>query len=87
MKEIYRHRDSVRVGYYKTILEEAHIPCFLQHLPAGSSGMGMVAGSRFDPALCVMNDEDYGNAHLILNAHEYPEELDGEPLICPKCRV
>jgi len=85
VKELYRHRDSVRVGYYKTILEEAKIRCFIKNLHAASSGLGLAAGDRFDPVLCVLDDGDYDNAHLILGAHEFPEKLEGEPWVCSNC--
>ncbi len=85
MKEVFNHQDPARVGYYKTILEEAGIVCFIRNQFADGSAFGSVALPQFNPALCVMKDADYANARLLLNAHEFPEKLEGADWVCPRC--
>lgn len=86
VKVVYRNWDLTKVGYYKTILDEAQIQCFIRNeMETSAMGFGRFYSSDNHPALCVVNDEDYNNAILILEKHEDPEELTGEAWNCPKC--
>ncbi|MEM0895692.1 MAG: DUF2007 domain-containing protein [Verrucomicrobiota bacterium] len=73
MKEVYSHYDFARVGYYKSILEEAGIQCFVRNQNAD---MGIMGGALTDtiPALCVMDPDQYRIARQILSSHEFPSE-------------
>lgn len=82
MREIFRHRDSVKVGLYQSILEEAQIVCFIKN----SLTHQRAAGSEFDPVLCVQYDEDFGRALQILAAHEAIDQPAGKEWVCPACK-
>lgn len=86
MKEVYNHQDPTRVGYYKSILDDAGIANFIRNQHADGLTMGSGGGVMFNPTLCVTRDEDYKDAVLLLAHHEYPVmEEGGEDWICPKC--
>lgn len=73
MKEVYSYYDFARVGYYKSILEEAGIPCFVRNQNADSGVMGGAYGDTI-PSLCVMDPGQHRIAKQIIEAHEFPEE-------------
>ena len=87
MKEVYSHTDITRVGYYRSLLEDAQIPCHVRNEHAGNGLMGGIFATEvFNPKLCVVDDDDYEIARKILAAHEFPEEeFEGEAWICPAC--
>lgn len=82
MREIFRHRDSVKVGLYQSILEEAQIVCFTKNLLTQQRA----AGSEFDPVLCVQHDVDYDRALMLLAAHESIAQAVGKEWVCPACK-
>lgn len=87
MKEICRERSPIKIGFWKSILEDEGIQVFVRN--ENLSGVE-VPIPVFYPALCVVNDEDYDQALAILKKHleETPEE-SGDPnasIACPSCR-
>lgn len=87
MKPIYDDHDAAKVGYYKSILEEAGIPCFIKNDHASSNVFGSLAVPQFNPSLCVVNEKDYDVAVLLLKDYEQPEAeaQDVKPWTCPAC--
>ena len=74
MKELFRERDPARVGFYQSLLEAEGIPTHVRNRDL-ATGMGTeVLIPEFFPALCVVNDEDYGRAVEFLK-----EATEGEP--------
>ncbi|MEM9480584.1 MAG: DUF2007 domain-containing protein [Verrucomicrobiota bacterium] len=73
MKEVYSHYDFARVGYYKSILEEAGIQCFVRNQNAELGPLGGVLSDSI-PSLCVMDPDNHRIAKQILSSHEFPEE-------------
>jgi Putative prokaryotic signal transducing protein len=79
MKEIFRHSDSARVGLYRSILEDAGIPCFVRNantpefLP------------DFFPSLCVLEDEDHPKALKILRNATKSQPTEAETWKCDSC--
>lgn len=67
MYELYVHPDHVRVGFCKSVLEEAGIPCFIRNENTNNTMTGMPS-PLFFPALCVLNDEDIERSRELLNA-------------------
>jgi hypothetical protein len=67
MYELYVHPDHVRVGFCKSVLEEAGIPCFIRNENTNNTMTGMPS-PLFFPALCVLNDDDIERSRELLNA-------------------
>jgi len=85
MKEVYRHSEVTRVGFYKSILDDEGIACFIRNEYADGSVFGAGAVD-FCPTLCITNDEDYRPAMVLLANHEYRVVEGGEEWICSKCK-
>lgn len=85
MTEIYRDRSPVKVGHYKSILEEQGIKVFVRNdvLSAMEAPIPV-----FFPALCVMNDEDHDRAIKILQdiIQKEKAEIYNPDITCPKCK-
>ncbi len=85
MKQVYRHSEVTRVGFYKSILDDEGIACFIRNEYADGSVFGGGAVD-FCPTLCIVNDDDYKPAMVILANHEYRVVEDGDDWICPNCK-
>ncbi|MEP2774816.1 MAG: DUF2007 domain-containing protein [Luteolibacter sp.] len=84
MKELFRERDITKVTFYQSLLEAAGIPTFIKN--ENLSTTEGVSIPDFFPALCVLNDEDFGAAGVLIKKHlEETEELYGTEIICTKC--
>lgn len=72
MKEIYTHHDFTRVGFLRSVLEEARIPCFIrnEHTHAVFNG---IPSPIFYPVLCVTDDDDFDRAMQLVEEHRIPE--------------
>lgn len=66
MKEVFVHRDPTRVGFFRSVLEEAGIPCFIRG-EFGSTSLASRKSIFFSPALCVLHDHDEERAREILD--------------------
>jgi hypothetical protein len=85
MKEVFVHRDPTRVGLYKSVLEEAGIPCFIRD-EYGSTSLASRKSTFFSPALCVLNDEDEERAKGILADIENAPVTEERDWTCPSCQ-
>ena len=65
MKEIYTHHDLARLGYFKTVLDEAGIPNLIRH----ESLYNLAVPFAVMPSLCVRDDEDYDRAVELIRDH------------------
>jgi len=71
MKEVFRNADSVLVGLYQSILENAGIETFVHNVDTQQAIVGGLATAlfplpQFFPTLSVLNDTDYEEAMTIL---------------------
>lgn len=86
MKELFREQDITRASYYKAILEEHGIPTMIRNEFLTMSGITEIPIPEFFPALCVMNDDDYEQAVLIIRDHLNAEQECGdEEIACASC--
>ena len=69
MKELFREQDITRVSYYRSVLEDSGIPTMIRNEHLTGSGLTEIPIPEFFPALCVMNDEDYEQAVVIIREH------------------
>jgi len=82
MRQVYTSQDITQVGYYKSILDEAGIPSFIQNENSDNPAM---AGAAFLPSLCVIEDNDYEKAIGILKSMPVTPSRTGPEWICPSC--
>ncbi len=84
MREVFVNQDSARVGFYKSVLDEAGIPNFVRNISGNS--MTEMPSPIFFPTLCVVQDEDYAEAMRILGEIHYAKPADGPDWKCAKCK-
>lgn len=86
MKELFRERDFTKVGYYQSILEVHGIATIVRNKHLTMSGLSEIPIPEFFPALCVMDDSDYGPAMDIIR-NQITENAKGADLEieCPAC--
>jgi len=85
MKDVYTHIDSSRVGLFKSLLDEAGIPCFVRNEASANLVTG-VPIPVFYPALCVINDADYERATAIVAEYQEAPLPDTGEWKCPHCQ-
>jgi len=84
MKELYTSMDSSRIGFYKSVLDEAGIVCFIQN-DAGAQTLNVIS-PIFQPTLCIVDDSRYDEAIELLKPHHYPEAgPETAEWTCEKC--
>jgi Putative prokaryotic signal transducing protein len=83
MREVFVNQDHARVGFYKSVLEEAGIPNFVRNEMA--SNITDMPSPLFFPALCVLHDEDYDEAMQILGEIYYERPSQAADWCCSKC--
>lgn len=64
MKDLLASLDWTRLGFYKSMLDEAGIDSFIRNEHTAHLINVMIAPCQ--PTLCVMNDEDYEQALKLL---------------------
>jgi hypothetical protein len=83
MREVFVNQDHARVGFYKSVLDEAGIPNFIRN--QYGNNITEMPSPIFFPALCVMHDEDYEKAMQILGEIYYAPPESAAEWNCPKC--
>jgi hypothetical protein len=81
MKEVCSHHDLARLGYYKTVLDEAGIPNLIRH----ESLYNLAVPFAVMPSLCVRDDEDYDRALELLRSHAESPPVSGADWSCGSC--
>ena len=84
MREVFVNQDHTRVGFYKSVLDEAGIPNFVRNESSNNS-LTEMPSMLFFPALCVVNDDDYDRAMKILGEIYYSPPSQAADWRCPKC--
>jgi hypothetical protein len=86
MKELFRERDYTKVGYFQSVLEAEGIATIVKNKHLTMSGLSEIPIPEFFPALCVINDEDYGRAIDVIR-RQIEDNAKGADLeiACPAC--
>jgi len=84
MREVFVNQDHARIGFYKSVLDEAGIPNFVRNESSNNS-VTEIPSPIFFPALCVVNDEDYDAAMKILGEIYYAPPSQAPDWRCSKC--
>lgn len=88
MREIFGNREGSIVGHYRSILEQAGIPCFVRNEHAAA--LSELQGPAFYPILCV-DDAYYEEAMAVLLPyyelqHGEEQRSSGQKdWSCPRC--
>jgi hypothetical protein len=83
MREVFVNQDYTRVGFYKSVLEDAGIANFVRNELANN--ITEMPSPLFFPALCVVHDEDYDEAMRILGGIYYEQPSQAADWRCPAC--
>lgn len=83
MRNVYSHQDHARVGFFKSILDDAGIATFMKN--DVSSNTTDIPSLIIAPTLCVVNDEDYNRARDILNSAALPPSQPSVEWQCARC--
>lgn len=84
MIEVFASISSAEVGVRRAMLEEAGIPTFVRNEALSVLTNGFAA--PFQPALCVINEEDYAEAMVLLRTLGGPIEPVKTEWQCPGCK-
>ncbi len=84
MREVFVNQDHARVGYYKSVLDQAGIPNFVRNELSNNS-IAEMPSPLFFPALCVVRDEDYEKAMQILGEIYYAPASSAPDWRCAQC--
>lgn len=82
MKELFSSLDSTDVQLRRAILEEEGIPTFVRN--ENLSQLTNAFAAPFQAALCVVNDDDYERAALLLR--DLKNRVPGPDWACPQCK-
>jgi len=85
MREVFVNQDHARVGFYKSVLDDAGIPNLVRNETSNNS-MSEMPSPLFFPALCVLHEEDYDEAMRILGEIYHAQTAQEADWRCPKCR-
>jgi hypothetical protein len=83
MREVFSNQDLTLVSYYKGLLDEAGIPCYIRNENGGNPD---VAGISFQPTLCVISDADFEAAIAHLKSQPVSSAIPRADWKCPSCR-
>lgn len=83
MKELFRDPDFSRVAFFQTLLESEGIPVLIENEALSVTAIPI---PEFHPALCVLDDGDYGRAVEVIRKHLATDPQGPRPeRICPSC--
>src|SRR5262245_329300 len=83
MRDVFSHHDHARVGFLKSVLEEAGIEAFVKN--EASFNTTEVSSRIVAPTLAVVNDEDYDRARKIVQSAAMPPPTFRPDWKCPAC--
>ncbi|MDI1314602.1 DUF2007 domain-containing protein [Prosthecobacter sp.] len=84
MRDLITSIDSTRLGFFKSILDEAEIPCFIRN--ETTAQLANIFIGPLQPTLCLVNDADYEQASVLLLPHQSEEACSAEEWPCPACK-
>lgn len=81
MKRIFSSPDSSELSLFKSMLEQANVPCVLRHEQISQT----IPVLAFEAELWVVKDEDYPKASSLVEAWCHSPPGAGEAWVCPVC--
>lgn len=83
MRELLTSLDWTRLGFYKSVLDEAGIASFIRNEHTAQLINVLIAPCQ--PCLCVVNDDDHDAAIALLRPHHDPMLPHIEEWNCASC--
>ena len=84
MRDLLTSLDSTRLGFYKSILEGAGIPCFIRN--ETTAQLTNIFIMPLQPTLCLVNDADYEQAGALLRPYSSGTPSSSEEWLCSSCK-
>ncbi len=84
MRDLITSIDSTRLGFFKSILDEAEISCFIRN--ETTSQLTNIFIGPLQPTLCLVDDADFERASGLLLPHQTEGACTAEEWICPACK-
>ena len=84
MRDLITSLDSTRLGFFRSILEEADIACFIRN--ETTAQLTNIFIGPLQPTLCLVDDGDFERASTLLQPHQSSEVCSSEEWICPVCK-
>ena len=83
MRELLTSLDWTRLGFYKSVLDEAGIHSFIRN--EHTAQLINVLIGPCQPSLCVVNDDEYDAAMELLRPHHDQTAPSGAEWTCAGC--
>jgi hypothetical protein len=83
MRDLITSIDSTRLGFFRSILEEAGIACFIRN--ETTSQLTNIFIGPLQPTLCLVEDADFERASELL-PHQSEGACTAEEWLCPDCK-
>jgi hypothetical protein len=84
MRDLITSIDPTRLGFFKSILDEAEIASFIRNETTAQLTNIFIA--PLQPTLCLVNDADFEQASALLRPHESPEVCSSAEWLCASCK-
>jgi hypothetical protein len=84
MRDLITSLDSTRLGFFKSILEEADIACFIRN--ETTAQLTNIFIGPLQPTLCLVDDADFEQASALLLPHQSEGSCTAEEWLCPACK-
>ena len=84
MRDLITSLDSTRLGFFKSILDEAEIACFIRN--ETTAQLTNIFIGPLQPTLCLVNDADFEQASALLQPHQSAEVSSSAEWLCPACK-
>ena len=84
MRDLITSLDSTRLGYFRSILEEAGIACFIRN--ETTAQLTNIFIGPLQPTLCLTDDAEFERASTLLLPHQSSAVCSLEEWNCPFCK-
>lgn len=84
MRDLITSLDSTRLGYFKSILDEAEIACFIRN--ETTAQLTNIFIGPLQPTLCLVDEADFERASKLLLPHQSEEAASSVEWVCPVCK-
>lgn len=85
MRDLITSIDSTRLGFFKSILDEAEIACFIRN--ETTAQLTNIFIGPLQPTLCLVEDADFERASALLAPHQSEGAASSaEDWLCRECK-
>jgi len=84
MRDLITSLDSTRLGFFKSILDEAEIACFIRN--ETTAQLTNIFIGPLQPTLCLVEDADFDQASALLRPHQTEGISSSEEWLCTACK-